>query len=77
MLDFSRPGKPTDNSFLESFNAKVRAEWLNTHGFMGPDDARVEMGAWRRDDEEVRPLSAIGNKPPIPLMSGSPAPPPA
>jgi putative transposase len=30
-LDFSRPGKPTDNSFIESFNGKFRAECLNTH----------------------------------------------
>lgn len=27
-LDFSRPGKPTDNSFIESFNGKFRSECL-------------------------------------------------
>ena len=31
MLDFSRPGKPTDNAFIESFNGKFRAECLNAH----------------------------------------------
>ena len=30
-LDFSRPGKPTDNSVIESFNGKFRSECLNTH----------------------------------------------
>jgi putative transposase len=30
-LDFSRPGKPTDNAFIESFNGKFRAECLNAH----------------------------------------------
>lgn len=75
-LDFSRPGKPTDNSFIESFNGKFRAECLNTHWFMSLDDARVKMEAWRTDYNEVRPHSAIGNKPPIELMNGSPAPPP-
>lgn len=31
MLDFTRPGKPTeDNAFIESFNGKFRAECLNT-----------------------------------------------
>ena len=30
-FDFSRPGKPTDNSFIESFNGKFRMERLNTH----------------------------------------------
>ena len=33
-LDFSRPGKPTDNAFMESFNGKLRAECLNAHWFM-------------------------------------------
>lgn len=41
------------------------------------DDARAKMEAWRRDYNEVRPHSAIGNKPPISLLNGSPAPPPA
>src|SRR5262249_38169443 len=39
-LDFSRPGKPTDNAFIESFNGKLRAECLNAHWFMSLDDAR-------------------------------------
>jgi putative transposase len=30
-LDFSRPGKPTDNAFVESFNGRLRDECLNTH----------------------------------------------
>ena len=32
VLDFSRPGKPTDNAFIESFNGKFRAECLNQTG---------------------------------------------
>ncbi|MFG1181724.1 integrase core domain-containing protein [Xanthobacter sp. DSM 14520] len=43
----------------------------------GYDEARAKMEAWRRDYNEVRPHSAIGNKPPIALMNGSPASPPA
>jgi transposase InsO family protein len=31
-LDFSRPGKPTDNAFIESFNGKFRGECLNRIG---------------------------------------------
>ena len=72
-LDFSRPGKPTDNSFIESFNGKFRSECLNTHWFMNLDDARQKMEDWRRDYNEIRPHSAIGNKPPISLMNGSSA----
>ncbi len=28
ILDFSRPGKPTDNAFIEAFNGRLRAECL-------------------------------------------------
>jgi len=68
-IDFSRPGKPTDNAFIESFNGKFRAECLNAHWFMSLEDAREKMEAWRRDYNEVRPHSAIGNKPPIALLN--------
>jgi putative transposase len=53
-LDFSRPGKPTDNAFIESFNGKFRAECLNAHWFMSLDDARRKCEAWRRDYNEER-----------------------
>ena len=39
-LDFSRPGKPTDNAFVESFNGRLRDECLNTHWFLSLDDTR-------------------------------------
>lgn len=74
VLDFSRPGKPTDNAFIESFNGKFRAECLNIHWFMNLDDARSKMEEWRKDYNEVRPHSAIGNKPPISLMKCSQIP---
>lgn len=38
-LDFSRPGKPTDNAFIEASNSKLRGECLNTHWFMSREDA--------------------------------------
>lgn len=68
ILDFSRPGKPTDNAFIESFNGKFRAECLNVHWFLSLSDAREKMEAWRREYNEVRPHSAIGNKSPIMLI---------
>jgi putative transposase len=70
-LDFSRPGKPTDNAFAESFNGKVRAECLNTAWFMSLDDAHSKCETWRRDCNEHRPHSAIGDKCPIDLMNGA------
>jgi putative transposase len=72
-LDFSRPGKPTDNAFIESFNGKFRAECLNAHWFLSLDDARRKCEAWRRDYNEERPHSAIGNKTPIALVERSAA----
>lgn len=76
VLDFSRPGKPTDNSYIESFNGKLRAECLNAHWFMTLVDARAKMEDWRREYNEFRPHSAIGNKVPISLMDSSSAHPP-
>ncbi|QXT38050.1 integrase core domain-containing protein (plasmid) [Sphingomonas sanguinis] len=72
-LDFSRPGKSTDNAFIESFNGKFRAECLNQHCFMSLDDAARKCKEWRRDYSEVRPHSAIGNKTPISLVNRSAA----
>ena len=68
-LDFSRPGKPTDNAFIESFNGKLRAECLNAHWFLSLDDAVRKCEDWRVDYNEVRPHSAIGNKVPISLTN--------
>jgi len=39
-LDFSRPGKPKDNAFIESFNGSFRDECLNTNWFLSLEDAR-------------------------------------
>ena len=59
-LDFSRPGKPTDNAYVESFNARLRAECLNAHIFESLDDADRILTSWRRDYNAVRPHSALG-----------------
>jgi len=66
-LDFSRPGKPTDNAFIEAFNGKFRAECLNAHWFLTLADAAEKLEAWRRYYNEERPHSAIGNNAPIML----------
>jgi putative transposase len=63
-LDFSRPGKPTDNAFVESFNGRLRNECLNPHWFLSLEDARTKIEAWRRDYNESRPHTALGWKTP-------------
>ena len=64
-LDFSRPGKPTDNSFVESFNSTVRKELLNTNWFDSLESARRHARSWRTEYNEFRPhrsLSGIGKR---------------
>ena len=59
-LDFSRPGKPTDNAFIESFNGRLRDECLNAHWFLSLADAKSKIEAWRRHYNESRPHTALG-----------------
>ncbi len=63
MLDFSRPGKRTDNAFIESFNGKFRAECLNAHWFLSLDDARAKMEEWRRNFNESAHTAPSGTNP--------------
>lgn len=60
-IDFSRPGKPTDNCFVETFNGSLRDECLNVHWFESVEDAKAIIEAWRRDYNETRPHMALKN----------------
>ncbi len=64
-LDFSRPGKPIDNCYIESFNGRFREECLNTHWFLSLEDARAKIEAWRLDYNESRPHSSLGQLTPL------------
>jgi putative transposase len=68
-LDFSRPGKPTDNGFIEAFKSKFRQECPNTHWFLALADALEKLETWRREYNEVRSHSAIGYNVPIALQN--------
>ena len=63
-LAFSRPGKPTDNAFIESFNGKFREECLNEHWFLSLADAQQKSDEWRQDYNERRPHSSLGYRTP-------------
>ena len=58
-IDFSRPGKPTDNAMIESFNGRPRQECLTEHWFMSLEDAKSKIEAWRMHYNESRPHSAL------------------
>jgi len=64
-LDFSRPGKPTDNPFIESFNGSLRDECLNTNWFMSLEDAQEKIETWRQDYNHFRPHSSLDDVPPV------------
>src|SRR5579872_4328247 len=60
-LDFSRPGRPSDNAFCESFNNRVRQELLNPNWFTSLECAREMAAAWRADYNANHPHSSLGN----------------
>jgi putative transposase len=63
-LDFSRPGKPTDNAFIESFNGSFRDECLNVNWFLSMEDAKEKIEAWRQEYNGFRPHSSLGDRTP-------------
>jgi putative transposase len=60
-VHFIRPGKPIENAYAESFNGKLRDEYLNENWFVTMDDARSRIEAWRLDYNQVRPHSGLDN----------------
>ncbi|QDT38356.1 Integrase core domain protein [Stratiformator vulcanicus] len=76
-LDFSSPGKPTDNAFIESFNGRFRQECLNQHWFPDLADAVEKVEAWRADYNEVRPHSSLGDRTPAEFAASASAGAPA
>jgi putative transposase len=63
-LEFSRPGKPTDNAFVESFNGRFRDECLNQHWFASVEEVRQTVEAWRIEYNTERPHRALGQQTP-------------
>jgi putative transposase len=63
-LDFIRPGKPGENSYIESFNGRLRDECLNVELFFSLEDARRKLECWRQDYNHYRPHSALEDRTP-------------
>lgn len=66
---FIEPGSPWENSFIESFNGKLRDELLNRESFESLAEARVIIENWRRDYNENRPHSSLGYESPGPFAA--------
>lgn len=65
MEAFIRPGKPTENCYIESFNGRLRAECLNVEIFRSMAEAQGKLHAWREDFNHRRPHSSIGYLTPL------------
>jgi len=63
-IDFSRPGKPTDNAYVESFNGTLRAECLDVHWFATLTEAKQVIEEWRREYNDSRPHRSLGERTP-------------
>jgi len=63
---FIEPGSPWENGYCESFNGKLRDELLDREIFDPLWEAQVLVERWRRHDNQVRPHSALGYRPPAP-----------
>jgi len=63
-IHFSRPGKPTDNAYIETFNGTLRSECLDTHWFGTLAEAKESIKAWRKEYNESRPHRALGERTP-------------
>lgn len=60
-LDYSRPGKPTDNPYIESFNGSFRDECLNINWFLSLQDAKEKIELWREEYNGFRPHSSLND----------------
>lgn len=68
VLDFSRPGKPTDNAYIESFNGKFRDECLSVNWFLSLEDAKEKIESWRWEYNHLRPHSSLNDHTPIEII---------
>jgi putative transposase len=60
-MHYSRPGKPTDNPLVESFNGSFRDECLNAHWFLSLEDAKEKIEGWRKEYNEFRTHSSLND----------------
>jgi putative transposase len=68
-IDFSRPEKPTDNAFCESFNGTFRSECMDTNWFQSLAEAKQLIEAWHREYNESRPHRALKEQTPSEFAS--------
>lgn len=63
---YIEPGSPWENGYYESFNSKMRDEFLNGEIFYSMKELRVLAERWRRHYNTIRPHPSLGYRPPPP-----------
>jgi putative transposase len=64
-LEFIKPGKPTQNSYVERFNRTYREEVLDSYLFSTLDEVRSLTRWWISQYNGARPHSALGRQTPL------------
>jgi putative transposase len=68
-LAFIRPGRPSENGYIESFNGRLRDECLNLHLFFGLDDGGQKLEVWWMDYNTTRPHRSSGQMTPTEYLA--------
>lgn len=63
---YIHPGSPWENGYIESFNGKLRDEFLDRELFYTLLEAKVLIERWRKHYNTKRPHSSLGYRPPTP-----------
>ncbi len=66
----TQPGKPTQNTYIERFNRRLRDECLNEHWFMSLLYVLTELAVWQKDYNEARPYSSLDYQTPAAFAAG-------
>lgn len=63
---YIEPGSPWENGYIESFNSRMRDEFLNGELFGNMYEAQVLIKRWVEYYNTIRPHSSLGGRPPAP-----------
>ncbi len=63
---YIEPGSPWENGYIESFNGRLRMEFLNAEIFDTLQEAKVLIERWRKEYNAIRPHSSLKYRPPAP-----------